>query len=188
MPDMPWVLKERFCTDWGLSVEDASVLTEWPGLARYMEGCVRCGANPLRAANWIRTEILRVLNERKIPIEKFTVSPENFSALLTKVEGGDLSTTLAKKVFDLMVSEGLSLPAAIVRLGANSGKLARQELKAVMDRVLERETSAIEEIRTGKDPKGKKRGFLCGQVMREARGQADPGEVAKMLGEILDNQ
>jgi len=188
MPDMPWALKERFCTDWGLSVEDASVLTEWPGLARYMEGCVRCGGNPLRAANWIRTEILRVLNERKIPIEELTVSPENFSALLAMVEGGDLSTTLAKKVFDLMVSEGLSLPAAIGRLDANSGKLTGPELKAVMDRVLERETNAIEEIRTGKDPKGKKRGFLCGQVMREARGQADPGEVAKMLGEILDNQ
>lgn len=188
MPDMPWVLKERFCTDWGLSNEDASVLTEWPGLARYMEECVRCGANPLRAANWIRTEILRVLNERKIPIEKISVSPENFSALLTKVEGGDLSTTLAKKVFDLMVSEGLSLPVAIDRLGASSGKLTGPELKAVMDRVLERETSAIEEIRTGKDPKGKKRGFLCGQIMREARGQADPGEVAKMIGEILDNQ
>ncbi len=188
MPEMPWVLKERFCKDWGLSLEDASVLTEWPGLARYMEGCVRCGANPLRAANWIRTETLRVLNERKIPIEKFPVAPEDFSVLLAKVEQGDLSTTLAKKVFDLMVSEGTPLSAAIRRLGANSGKLEGPALIAIIERIMERETGTIEEIRSGKDPKGKKRGFLCGQVMREARGQADPGEVAKMIGEILDNQ
>jgi len=133
-------------------------------------------------------EILRVLNERKIPIGQFTVSPENFSALLAKIEQGDLSTTLAKKVFDLMVSEGIPLSAAIGRLGANSGKLEGPALMVIVERILERETGAIEEIRSGKDPKGKKRGFLCGQVMREARGQADPGEVEKMIGEILDNQ
>lgn len=188
MPEMPWILKERFCVDWGLSLEDASVLTELPGLARYAESCVAAGANPLRAANWIRTEVLRVLNEGKMPIERFTVSPRDLAELLSKIEKGELSTTLAKTVFELMVAEGLSVTGAIDRIGAPAGKLSGPELRFLIERILARETGACEEIRAGKDLKGKKRGFLCGQVMREARGQADPGEVAKLLGEILDNQ
>lgn len=187
MPEMPWALKERFCTDWGLSVEDASVLTEWPGLARYTESCVKGGANPLRAANWIRTEVLRVLNESKVPIEQFAVSPRNLADLLSKIDKGDVSTTLAKTVFELMVAEGLSVSGAIDRIGAPAGKLSGPELRLVIERILARETEACEEIKAGKDPKGKKRGFLCGQVMRESRGQADPAEVAKTLGEIIAN-
>jgi aspartyl-tRNA(Asn)/glutamyl-tRNA(Gln) amidotransferase subunit B len=188
MPEMPWSLKERFCRDWGLSLEDASVLTELPGLARYTENCVAGGASPLRAANWIRTEVLRVLNERKVPIDRFTVSPRDLAELLSKIEKGDISTTLAKTVFELMVAEGLSVSGAIDRVGAPAGKLSGLELRLLIERILARETEACEEIRAGNDRKGKKRGFLCGQVMREARGQADPGEVAKLLGEILDNQ
>jgi len=187
LPEMPWVVLENFCRDWGLSQEDASVLTELPELASYIRDCVAQGANAQRAANWIRTEVLRVLNEKKIPIRSFPIPASELAALLSKIEAGELSTTLAKKAFDLMVSEDLQVEAAIRKIGAPSGKLSGEALRALVLRVMEREMSAVDEIREGKDAKGKKRGFLCGQVMREARGQADPAEVATVLGEILDN-
>jgi len=187
LPEMPWVVLENFCRDWGLSQEDASVLTELPELASYIRDCVAQGANAQRAANWIRTEVLRVLNEKKIPIRSFPIPASELAALLSKIEAGELSTTLAKKAFDLMVSEDLQVEAAIRKIGAPSGKLSGEALRALVLRVMKREMSAVDEIREGKDAKGKKRGFLCGQVMREARGQADPAEVATVLGEILDN-
>lgn len=187
LPEMPWVVRERFSLDWGLSQEDASVLTELPELASYTQACVAEGANPQRAANWIRTEVLRVLNERKMPIGAFTIPASELAALLSKIDGGSLSTTLAKKAFDLMVSGGQQVDAAIREIGAPSGKLTGEELRVLILRVMERENAAVEEVRAGKDAKGKKKGFLCGQVMREARGQADPAEVAGALEEILDN-
>jgi len=187
LPEMPWVVRDSFCRDWGLTEEDASVLTELPELASYTRDCVAQGADAQRTANWIRTEVLRVLNERKISIGSFPVPAFELAALLSKIEGGALSTTLAKKAFDLMVSEDLQAEAAIRKIGAPSGKLSGEALRALVLRVMEREMSAVDEIREGKDAKGKKRGFLCGQVMREARGQADPAEVASALGEILDN-
>ncbi|MFA0889657.1 MAG: Asp-tRNA(Asn)/Glu-tRNA(Gln) amidotransferase subunit GatB [Synergistales bacterium] len=185
LPEMPWILKERFVKDWGLSLQDAAVLTELPGLSRYVEDCVREGADPQRAANWIRTEVLRVLNEKRIGIEDFGVPAENLSPLLVKIDRGELSTTLAKTVFDRMVAEGLTALEALEKIGAPSGRLTGERLRNVIERVLEKESSAVEEIKSGKDPKGKKRGFLCGQIMREARGQADPEEVAKTLSRFL---
>jgi len=94
---------------------------------------------------------------------------------------------LAKKAFDLMVSEDLQAEAAIREIGAPSGRLSGEALRVLVLSVMEREMPAVDEIREGKDAKGKKRGFLCGKVMREARGQADPAEVDSVLGEILGN-
>ena len=187
LPEMPWVVRDHFSREWGLSQEDASALTELPELASYTRACVAEGVTPQRAANWIRTEVLRVLNERKIPIRSFSVPASELAALLSKIDGGILSTTLAKKAFDLMVSESLQADAAIRKIGAPSGKLSGEELRDLILRVMEREKAAVDEIREGKDAKGKKRGFLCGLVMREARGQADHAEVASVLGEILGN-
>lgn len=186
LPEMPWALKERFCKDWGLSFEDASALTEMPGIARYLIECVSGGANPVRAANWVRTEVLRVLNERRITIENFDVEPVELAKLVEKIEKREISTTLAKKAFETMVAERLDVKEALRRIGAPSGKLAGAELRVLVERVLEREREVLEEIRQGKDTKGKKRGFLCGQVMRESRGQADPAEVERTLAEILE--
>jgi aspartyl-tRNA(Asn)/glutamyl-tRNA(Gln) amidotransferase subunit B len=186
LPELPWNLKERLVREHGLSFEDASVLTELPGIANYFEACVREGAPALRTANWIRTEVLRLLNEKRISIEAFSLSPEKFSRLLERIETGRISTTLAKEIFERMAVENLDVDEALAKTGTPCGKVTGSDLREMVKLVLEKERSTLEEIRSGKDTKGKKRSFLCGLVMRESKGQADPGEVAKVLAEILD--
>jgi aspartyl-tRNA(Asn)/glutamyl-tRNA(Gln) amidotransferase subunit B len=185
MPEMPWILKARFVKDWGLSPEDAAVLTELPGISRYVADCVREGASPARAANWIRTEVMRALNEKRVGIEDFGVPANNLSALLVKIDRGELSTTLAKAVFEEMVKDGVTVSEALRKIGTPAGKLSGENLRVIVEKVLRKESVTVEEIRSGKDAKGKKRGFLCGQIMREARGQADPEEVARTLSQFL---
>lgn len=186
LPELPWDLKERFVLQLGLSSEDASTLTELPGIARYFEGCVREGASPNRAANWIRTEVMRFLNEKKTSIENFPLSPEKLSRLLARIDKGQLSTTLAKTVFERMVAENLDEDEALEKAGAIAGKVSGDNLREMVKKVLEKEGPTVEEIKSGRDSKGKKRSFLCGLVMRESKGQADPAEVAKVLEDILD--
>ncbi len=186
LPELPWDLKERLVMEHGLSLEDASVLTELPGIARYFEECLRKGATPLRAANWIRTEVLRVLNEKRISIEAFALSPEKLGHLLARIESGLVSTTLAKELFEKMVDENLDVDEALQKAGSPSGKVTGNDLRKMVKLVLDRERATVEEIKQGKDGKGKKRSYLCGLVMRESKGQADPAEVGKILEEILD--
>ena len=64
MPEMPDVKANRYVKDMNIPREVAEVLTDDKNLAAYFEACVSAGANPVRAANWVRTEVLRVLNER----------------------------------------------------------------------------------------------------------------------------
>jgi aspartyl-tRNA(Asn)/glutamyl-tRNA(Gln) amidotransferase subunit B len=97
------------------------------------------------------------------------------------VEGKKLSTTAAKEVFDAMVSREISLKEAIDACGVTAGNLSGDGLASLVQSVLKANGDVVDVIRSGEDKKDKKRKFLQGQVMKEARGQADPREVAKML-------
>ena len=97
MPEMPDVKAERYVREMKLSEDAAQVLTESREMAEYFEACVAAGAVPVRASNWVRTEVLRVLNDRQIPLSELSVRPETLAGLLGRVKEERLSTSLDRK-------------------------------------------------------------------------------------------
>jgi len=187
MPELPWEVFKRFEEVYGIEPEDAALLSERRDVAAYFEACVKAGASPDKAANWIKTELFRVMNERKCSADDFLVRPEALTELLRKVEQGDLSATAAKDVFGLMAGQGLKLDEAIKAAGVSVGKVSGGALKDIIDEVLRENAEVIEDIKSGRDKKGKKVKFLQGLVMRRTKGQADPQEVSELLDESLKN-
>lgn len=185
MPEMPDVRARRYVADWSIPQEVADVLTDDKGLADYFEACVKAGANPVRAAHWIRTEVLRVLNEKGQKIGDFGMKPEVLAELVQKVDDGKLSTTQGKEVFDHMASNGTSLDDSVKALGITEGGVAGNALNDIIASVLAANPDVLEEIRSGKDKKGKKLKFLQGLVMKETKGQAKPQEVAEAIAEAV---
>ncbi|MDI9370305.1 MAG: Asp-tRNA(Asn)/Glu-tRNA(Gln) amidotransferase subunit GatB [Synergistaceae bacterium] len=183
LPELPWAREARFIADYSLSEVDAAILVETPALADYYEECVRSGAAPVRASNWVRTEVLRVLNERGVAIESFPVPPRALGELVLMVDGGKLSTTAAKEVYAEM-TEGTSLERALEKCGVG-GEMSGESLAAVVRKVVDENPDVLAEILSGKDSRGKKRKFLCGLVMRETRGQAESSEVEEMIEALL---
>ena len=183
LPELPKQKWDRFRTEYGISVADAGVLTESLDIADYFENCVKCGANPARANNWVRTEILRIANEGA-SLSDFPVKPETLAELLIRVEEGKFSTTLAKQIFDLMCN-GKSLSESIKETGASEGGVTGDKLNQIIGKVLEANQDVINEIKSGKDTSGKKFKFLQGLIMKELKGQANRDEVEKALKEQL---
>ena len=85
----------------------------------------------------------------------------------------------------LMAREDLTLAEAVKRLGAPQGRLSGDALRELALRIVSSQPDVAETIRNGLDKKGGKIKFLQGLVMKEARGQADPNEVAGCLSELL---
>lgn len=181
LPELPWEVRDRFISDYGLSLEEAEVLTERRDVALLMDDLVKRGAPVKVASNWIRTEIMRVLNERAIPAEELAIPSDEMALLLSRIDRGDLSTTAAKEVFAMMLEKSLNVDDAIKALGLSTGKLTGSDLEAIVGKVLSENAEVVEEIRAGKDKKGKKIKFLQGIVMRETKGQADPNEVQSLI-------
>ena len=183
MPELPWDKEKRYEEEWGLTAADAVLLAESLPEALYFEECVERGAAPVRAANWVRTEVFRVMNELGIAIGDFPVKPASLAELVNLVEAGKLSTTVAREVFSLMAG-GRSMAEAMEVAGASPGGLSEGAVEAMVSKILAENEDAAEAIRSGKDPKGKKLKFLTGLVMKEARGQADAVAVADLVNRL----
>ena len=185
MPEMPDEKASRYVKDWAIPQEVADVLTDDRALAEYFEACVAAGAAPVRAANWVRTEVLRVLNEKQIAIGDFPIKPEVLAELVKRVDARRLSTTQGKEVFDHMVEKGCALDEAVKALGITEGGVGGDALTGTIQAILQANPDVVEEIKSGKDTKGKKMKFLQGLVMKETKGQAKPQEVAEALAKAL---
>ena len=185
MPEMPDVRASRYVNDMGLTQEAADILTDDRNIADYFESCVSAGANPVRAANWVRTEVLRVLNESQKKIAEFNIKPEVLAEIVKRVDERKLSTTQAKEVFDYMCVNDSGLDDAVKHLGITEGGVAGNALAEIIANVIKANPDVLAEIQSGKDTKGKKFKFLQGLVMKESKGQAKPQEVAEALTAAL---
>ena len=184
LPEMPWDKRERFASQYGFSKDDVALLTEDRQLADYFETVARESGSPLRACNWIKTEVLRILKEQDKTIADFSVCPVCLGKLIAKVEKKDLSNTQAKDVFAKMIEKNLSLDEAIKKIGT-IGHLTGEKLFDIISGVLRDNADAVEFIKSGKDKKGAKLKFLQGLVMRETRGNADIAEVSQTVYKLL---
>ena len=185
LPEMPWDKRDRFIEQYGLSLEESQQITEQREMADYYEKCVASGAPAAKAANWIKTEIQRVLNDKAQDIKTFSLKAETLGELISKIEKKELSNTQAKDVFAAMVNDSISLDEALEKCGASGGRLTGASLEEVIKKIFDAEPSAVETVRSGQDKKGAKVKFLQGLVMREARGAADPAEVASLVRTLL---
>ncbi len=186
MPEMPDVKAERYVEEMHIPPEIADVLTDSRDLAEYFEACVAAGAAPVRAANWVRTEVLRTLNERQIGLEDLKIAPRALAELVQRVEDGRFSTTQAKAVFDRMAETGTAVDDAAKACGVTEGGVTDDALTEMIRAVLEANRDVVDVIRSGKDTKGKKMKFLQGLVMKEAKGQANPAELPDRIAKLLE--
>ncbi|MGI6075353.1 MAG: Asp-tRNA(Asn)/Glu-tRNA(Gln) amidotransferase subunit GatB [Pyramidobacter sp.] len=188
MPELPDAKRERFLKQYGLPMEDVLVLTETPSIADYYEQVVKNGAAPLRASNWVRTEVLRVLKEKNLEIAEAPVAPSVLAELIKLVEGKKISTTAGKELFDAMIAEKLSLAAAIERCNIHIGAVEGNKLQGIIEKVCAENADVADIVRSGQDKKDKKKKFLMGLVMKESRGQARPDEVLEALSDFLSKK
>ena len=182
MPELPRVMAERFQRDDGLPADDASMMTQSLGFARYYEAAKAAGATPKLAANWLMGEVSRRLNAEGREIEAAPVGAATLAALIGRITDGTLSNNGARQVFDaLWVGEGADVDALIEAKGLrqmnDSGAL-----EAIVDEVLAANARSVEEYRAGKD---KAFNALVGQVMKASKGKANPAQAHELLKKKL---
>jgi aspartyl-tRNA(Asn)/glutamyl-tRNA(Gln) amidotransferase subunit B len=181
LPELPDARRQRFVAAYGIPEYDASVLTNSKGLANYFEACVQRHPKPKVVSNWIMVELLRALNREGIEVDQSRLTPEHLAELLTLVEDGTISGTMAKTVFDAMYETGR--PAAeIVREKGLRQISDESALVAAIEQVLASHPTEVADYRGGKD---KLLGFFVGQVMKATQGKANPQAVNKLLRERL---
>ena len=185
MPELPDAKKHRFTTRYGLSNYDAAVLTEQRALADYFEAVVvHCGDAKL-AANWVMGELSAYLNKHDLQIGQSPVTADRLAGLIQRVLDDTISGKIAKQVFETMCADGDSADAIIEAQGlqqvSDSGAI-----ETMVDDVIANSAAQVEQYRNAEPDKRKKLiGYFVGQIMKASKGQANPGQVNKILAEKL---
>ncbi len=177
MPELPADRRARYLRELGLTDYEAGVLTSDRDVADYFEAMLPGLKNRKSAANWVMTEVLRVVREADKPIGEAVPSAVEVGALLRLVEQGRVSLNAAKTTFAAMVKSGKGAEATIAELGlaqvSDQGAIA-----AACDKVIAAEPAKVTEYRAGRD---KLFGFFVGAVMKAMGGKANP----KVINDIL---
>src|SRR5688572_476634 len=82
MPALPRERAARYQEQWSIPAGDAEVLVAEKALADYFEQTADLSRQPKIAANWVRNEVLRVVNEKKIELDDYRVRPETLARLI----------------------------------------------------------------------------------------------------------
>lgn len=177
MPELPQARKQRFITEYNLPEYDAEILTSAKEIADYYERILQQTDDYKSASNWVMGDILKVVNETKIPVSEFSISPENIGKLINLINNKTISSKIAKDVFEELLKEDKD-PQLIVEEKNLVQITDTSELEKTIDKILETNTKQVEEYRGGKE---KVFGFFVGQVMRETKGKANPQIVNEVL-------
>ncbi|MCC5842724.1 MAG: Asp-tRNA(Asn)/Glu-tRNA(Gln) amidotransferase subunit GatB [Verrucomicrobia bacterium] len=179
LPELPAKRQARFVEEYGLSDYDAGVLVADKGIADYFEAAA--GKNPKAAANWVMTEVMRVLSESDLEIGDFPVPTAGLSALIALVDKGTLNSTKAKEVFAVMLKEGGD-PAKIVEARGMAQVSDTGAIEGFVNEVIDENGKVVDDYRSGKESALQ---FLMGQVMKKSRGKANPPMVLDLLKQKL---
>lgn len=198
MPELPQDMRVRLERDYGLSGYDAANLTTDRETAEYYEMVVnQLPSDPKLCANWVTGEIFGYLNDEGKSFGECPLSPAQLAQLLVRIKDGTISGKIAKEVFRQMWAKA-SEPASGSGNRSQRGveNLADEiiesqglkqisdsgELEKLITRVIAENSRSVDEFRAGKE---KAFNALVGQVMKAAKGKANPTQVNEILKKKL---
>lgn len=180
-PEFQGERARRYQKEYGLTEYDANILTQSKHLADLFEETAQLSGYPKKTANWLMGEGLRILREKGMEPEEFTFTPVHLADLIKAAERGEINQKNARKVFGRIVESDIE-PLAYMKEQDLVTVSDSGAVRAAVEKVLAGNPAAVEDFHSGKE---KVIGFLVGQVMREMKGKADPGQAKELLTEAL---
>ena len=185
LPELPAPRRERFVRDYQLSTYDADVLTQRKDIADYFEAAIAAGAAPKEMANWVTTELLRIVHDEKLDralvIRDWPVTPTQLARLATLVQSGTINRNTAKALVPRL--RGTTRDPQELVAAEGLGQVSdRGALEAAVADVVARHPAQVAEFRSGKE---RVLGFLVGQVMKATGGKANPQVVQELMRAAL---
>ena len=183
LPELPETRRQRMVADYGISEQDAVVLTASRSLADQFEAAARAARNPKRVANLVQSELAGRLKAENLQIEQSPISMQGVAMSADLVESGAISGKMLKELYDLSFSRGKDFPAVYEEEGRPQQSTDTSALEKIVDELVAANPKQVEQYRAGKKTV---LGFFVGQVMKASKGQASPQIVNQLLTKKLE--
>ncbi|MGL6106396.1 Asp-tRNA(Asn)/Glu-tRNA(Gln) amidotransferase subunit GatB [Romboutsia sp.] len=181
LPEMPAKKIERFENEYGLATNEAQIIVASKSLAHFYENVVAYEVSPKTTANWILSDILKILNAKNLEADDITMDPKYLADLIKIIEKGKISNTVGKEILTEIFESNKS-PETIIEEKGLGQINSSEELEKLVDEVLAKNPKSIEDFKAGKQQATL---FLMGQVMKASKGKANPQIAKKLIDDKL---
>jgi aspartyl-tRNA(Asn)/glutamyl-tRNA(Gln) amidotransferase subunit B len=183
LPELPEARRKRMVADYGISDQDAGVLTLSRRLADQFEEAAKAAKNPKRVANLVQSELMGRLKARGLEIEQSPISMKGVAVSADLVESGAISGKMLKDLYDLSFERSKDFPQVYEDEGKPEQSRDTSALEKIIDEVIAANPKQVEQYRGGKKTVA---AFFVGQVMKASKGQANPQLVNELLAKKLE--
>lgn len=176
LPELPLAKRRRLKAEWGFSDTEMRDLLNAEAV-ELVEESVDKGASPRGASKWWLGEILRLANEKQIPLKALKIEPEDVAEIERLISSGSLTDKMAKQVVEAVVN-GEGKPKEIVEKNGLKIISDSSQLSKAIENALKENPDIAEKLRQGNM---KPMGVIIGLVMKETHGRADAKSVRELI-------
>ncbi|MFA6315419.1 MAG: Asp-tRNA(Asn)/Glu-tRNA(Gln) amidotransferase subunit GatB [Candidatus Paceibacterota bacterium] len=181
IPELPWNKRERLQNDYQLTVKEVDLLIESPDIANYFDSIVSSFKGDQKkirlTANYLLTDYLGMRNREENKDHEM-IPADSFSKLIDMIASGTISSRGAKDLLSHMSKDTSSSPTDLADKHGLIQKSDSADLEPMIVKILADNVSVVNEYKNGKTASLQ---YLIGQVMKLARGSANPEIVRKIL-------
>lgn len=184
LPKLPLEVKKILQSKYSIEAEELSILSDTKKMSDFFLEAIEVGQDPKTTTSFITTILMKHLKEDGIEIdsEENKVSASMLGELVKLIKDGEISNNVAKStVFEEMYKTGKT-PAAIVEEKGLKQVSDTGAIEEMCKKAIEANPQAAQDVREGQM---KAIGALVGFVMKESKGQANPGLVNQTLQKLL---
>lgn len=182
LPELPESRKSRYMNEIGLSEKDSRLLTTSKYLSNMFEEASEICKNHKAVANWLLSDISRILNEKELEADSIPFTAEQLAKMIMLIDKGTISSAIGKKVIEELF-ENPKDPEGIIKEKGWIQISDEGAIKEVVLKILEANPQSVADFKAGKD---RAIGFLVGQAMKETKGKANPQMLNKMFIEEIN--
>ena len=187
IPELPQQRRERLSKEYGLDESAMEIFVQNKDLGEYFEKVISELDPKLPrekipqliklTANYLISDLQGMLKGGGVAGEDFLITPENCADLIQLIQGGKLSSKMAKEVLGEMFSSGAD-PSHVIEEKGLVQITDESELGKIVSEVISKNPQAVADFKKGKQNVIQ---FLAGQVMSATKGRANPQIVRQLL-------
>src|SRR5437660_4605960 len=162
LPELPEARRSRMVAEYGITAQDAQVLTVSRMLADQFEEAAKAAKSPKRVANLVQGELMGRLKAKGLEIEQSPISMKGVAFSADLLEAKTISSKILKDLYDKAFENGEDFPAVYKREKPQQ-VTDSATIEKIVDEVIAANPKQLEQYRSGKKTL---LAFFVGQVMK----------------------
>lgn len=180
LPELPLARKQRLMEQYGLPAADAAQLAADRATADFFEESTKSVKDAKMVANWLLGDLTRLANAAGTPVSETPIQASYLTDMVNLISAGTITGKIGKQVIEEMFATGKTASKVVENLGLTVS--GADEVAGIVAAVIAANPDVVAKIRAGNE---KSKGFLVGQVMKEAKGRARPDDVNRLIDDEL---